>query len=465
MCLQHGKDTQEVTEMKDIPETETKTANQQPDTLQSVGAVRESLPALMPRVVIVGAGFGGLNAAKALADAPVQVTVIDRNNHHLFQPLLYQVATAVLSPADISAPIRGVLHKQKNTEVLMAEVTGVDVENQRVLMKDQAVPELPYDYLILATGAHDSYFGHNEWAQFAPGLKSIIQATSIRRKILLAFEKAEEEPDPEKRRALLTFVMVGAGPTGVEMSGAIGGLAHKTLVSDFRHINPKEARIVLVEALPRILPAFDERLANKARKALNRLGIEVRTSSPVEAIDSEGVVVAGERIPAKTVIWTAGVAASPAGQWLGTETDRAGRVKVGSDVTVPGHPNIFVIGDTSSLTQDGKPLPGVAQVAIQQGQYVASVIADKVAGKPHPEAFRYVDKGNMAVIGRFYGIVAIGKLRMGGVLGWFMWLVIHLMFLIGFRNRVAVALQWLVYFTTFRRGARLITYEDRSQLM
>jgi NADH:ubiquinone reductase (H+-translocating) len=451
--------------MKDIPETETKTANQQPDTLQSVGAVRESLPALMPRVVIVGAGFGGLNAAKALADAPVQVTVIDRNNHHLFQPLLYQVATAVLSPADISAPIRNVLHKQKNTEVLMGEVTGVDVENQRVLMKDQAVPELPYDYLILATGARDSYFGHNEWAKFAPGLKSIIQATSIRRKILLAFEKAEKEPDPEKRRALLTFVMVGAGPTGVEMSGAIGGLAHKTLVSDFRHINPKEARIVLVEALPRILPAFDERLANKARKALNRLGIEVRTSSPVEAIDSEGVVVAGERIPAKTVIWTAGVAASPAGQWLGTETDRAGRVKVGSDVTVPGHPNIFVIGDTSSLTQDGKPLPGVAQVAIQQGQYVASVIADKVAGKPHPEAFRYVDKGNMAVIGRFYGIVAIGKLRMGGVLGWFMWLVIHLMFLIGFRNRVAVALQWLVYFTTFRRGARLITYEDRSQLM
>jgi NADH:ubiquinone reductase (H+-translocating) len=465
MRLQHGKDTQEVTEMKDIPETETKTANQQPDTLQSVEPTGASLPTLMPRVVIVGAGFAGLNAAKALADAPVQVTVIDRNNHHLFQPLLYQVATAVLSPADISAPIRGVLHKQKNTEVLMAEVTGVDVENQRVLMKDQAVPELPYDYLILATGAHDSYFGHNEWAQFAPGLKSIIQATSIRRKILLAFEKAEEEPDPEKRRALLTFVMVGAGPTGVEMSGAIGGLAHKTLVSDFRHINPKEARIVLVEALPRILPAFDERLANKARKALNRLGIEVRTSSPVEAIDSEGVVVAGERIPAKTVIWTAGVAASPAGQWLGTETDRAGRVKVGSDVTVPGHPNIFVIGDTSSLTQDGKPLPGVAQVAIQQGQYVASVIADKVAGKPHPEAFRYVDKGNMAVIGRFYGIVAIGKLRMGGVLGWFMWLVIHLMFLIGFRNRVAVALQWLVYFTTFRRGARLITYEDRSQLM
>jgi len=458
MRLQHGKDTQEVTDMQDIPET--KTANEHPQTVQSVEPTSTSLPALMPRVVIVGAGFGGLNAAKALGDAPVQVTVIDRNNHHLFQPLLYQVATAVLSPADVSAPIRNVLSKQKNTEVLMSEVTGVDVENQRVLMKDR---EVPYDYLILATGARDSYFGHNDWAQFAPGLKSITQATGIRRKILLAFEVAEKEPDSEKRRALLTFVMVGAGPTGVEMSGAIGGLAHKTLIDDFRHINPKEARIVLVEALPRILPAFDEGLANKARQALNRLGVEVRTSSPVEAIDSEGVVVAGERIAAKTVIWTAGVAASPAGQWLGTETDRAGRVKVGSDVSVPDHPNIFVIGDTSSFTQDGKPLAGVAQVAMQQGNFVASLIAARAAGKPHPQTFRYVDKGNMAVIGRFYGIVAIGKLRLAGVLAWFFWLLLHLMFLIGFRNRLVVGFQWLVYFTTFRRGARLITFEDPSQ--
>ena len=416
----------------------------------------------MPRVVIVGAGFGGLNAAKALADAPVRVTVIDRNNHHLFQPLLYQVATAVLSPADISAPIRYVLQKQKNTEVLMGEVTGVDVENQRVLMKDQTLLEVPYDYLILATGAHDSYFGHNEWSQFAPGLKSITQATTVRRRILLAFEMAEKERDPEKRSALLTFVMVGAGPTGVEMAGAIGGLAHKTLVSDFRHINPKEARIVLVEALPRILPAFDEGLANKAHKTLNRLGVEVRVSSPVEAIDSEGVVVAGERIPAKTVIWTAGVAASPAGRWVGTETDRAGRAKVGSDLSVPGHPNIFVIGDTSSFTQDGKPVPGVAPAAIQEGQYVAALIADKVAGKVHTQTFHYVDKGNMAVIGRFYGIVSLGKMRLAGVVAWFLWLVLHLMFLIGFRNRLVVAFQWLVYFTTFRRGARLITFEGLS---
>src|SRR2546421_5286211 len=350
--------------MKDVPDTKTNTAHEPLSTPQSLEPAREALPAVMPRVVIVGAGFGGLQAARALEKVPVQVTVIDRNNHHLFQPLLYQVATGVLSPAEISAPIRSVLSKQRNAEVLMGEVTGVDTQAQRVLLHDQSVP---YDYLILATGARDSYFGHNDWAPFAPGLKSIVQATTIRRKILLAFEMAERETDPEKHKALLTFVLVGAGPTGVEMAGAIGGLAHKTLVSDFRHINPKEARIVLVEALPRILLPFDERLAKKAHKALNRLGVEVRTNSPVEAIDSEGVVIAGERLAAKTVMWTAGVAASPAGAWLGVETDRAGRVKVGRDVTVPGHPNILVLGDTSSCTQDDKPLPGVAQVAMQQG--------------------------------------------------------------------------------------------------
>src|SRR3989440_1408442 len=448
---------EEVKNMQEIPETYIE--DEQSVTLPGVAS---RVPAVIPHVVIVGAGFGGLQAARALQDAPVRVTVIDRNNHHLFQPLLYQVATAGISPADICAPIRSILRKQKNADVVLGEVTGVDVEARLVLMHDQSVP---YDYLILATGARDSYFGHNDWAQFAPGLKSIVQATAIRRAVLLAYEKAERETDPEKRQALLTFVLVGAGPTGVEMAGAIGGLAHKTLIEDFRHINPKEARIVLVEALPRILPAFDERLANKARKALTRLGIEVRTSSPVEAIDSEGVVVAGERIPAKTVIWTAGVAASPAGQWLGAETDRGGRIKVDSDASVPGHPNIFVIGDTASFTQDGKPLPGVAQVAMQQGQYSASVIADRVAGKPHPETFRYVDKGNMAVIGRFYGIVAIGKLRLAGLVAWFMWLVLHLMFLIGFRNRLVVGFQLLVYFTTFQRGARLITFDDTSRPM
>ncbi len=445
--------------MKDVPKTETNTANEQLVAPQSVEPTRESVPAVKPRVVIVGAGFGGLQAARALRDAPVQVTVIDRNNHHLFQPLLYQVATASLSPADICAPIRGVLSKQKNTEVLMGEVTGVDPRTQRVLMQDRSIP---YDYLILATGAGDSYFGHNDWAQFAPGLKSVVQATSIRRKILLAFEMAERETDPEKRQALLTFVLVGAGPTGVEMAGAIGGLAHKTLASDFRHIDPKQARIVLVEALPRILLAFDEKLAKKAHKALNRLGVEVRTNSPVEAIDSEGVVIAGERIPAKTVIWTAGVAASPAGRWLGAEIDRAGRVKVDSDTSVPGHPNVFVIGDTASFTQDGKPLPGVAQVAIQQGHYVASVIADRVADKAHPQAFHYVDKGSMATVGRYYGIVSVGKFRTAGVLGWFVWLLVHLMFLIGFRNRMVVLFQWVLFYTTFQRGARLITFQDTS---
>jgi NADH dehydrogenase len=439
--------------MQEMPETK----NVQ-EKLVSQQGVASIMPAAMPRVVIVGAGFGGLHAARALRNVPVQVTVIDRNNHHLFQPLLYQVATAVLSPAEIATPIRSVLRKQKNTEVLLGEVMGVDTQTQRVFLDDGQ--SVPYDYLILAAGARDSYFGHNDWAQCAPGLKSIVQATAIRGKILEAFEMAEWETDPEKRKALLTFVLVGAGPTGVEMAGAIAGLAHKTLASDFRHIKPQQARIVLVEALPRILLAFDERLAKKAHTALNRLGVEVRTNSPVEAIDGEGVVIAGERIPAKTVIWTAGVAASPAGQWLGAETDRGGRVKVGSDLSVPGHSNIFVIGDTASFTQDGKPLPGVAQVAIQQGQYVVSVISDRVAGKPHPEAFRYVDKGNMATVGRYYGIVAIGKFRTAGLLGWVMWLFLHLMFLIGFRNRLVVGFQWLVYLTTFQRGARLITSGD-----
>jgi len=448
-----------MTDMKDVPETNS--VDERLVAPQSVEPARPVAPAVKPRVVIVGAGFGGLQAARALRDAPVQVTVIDRNNHHLFQPLLYQVATAVLSPADICAPIRNVLRKQENAEVLLAEVTGVDVQAQRVLMYDESIP---YDSLILATGARDSYFGHDDWAKFAPGLKSIPQARLIRSEILLAFEAAEREKDPEKRQALLTFVLVGAGPTGVEMAGAIGGLAHKTLPADFRHINPKDARIVLVEALPRILTAFPESLSNKAHEALNRLRVEVRTNSPVESIDSEGVVVAGERIPAKTIIWTAGVRASPAGEWLGAETDRAGRVKVGSDVTLPGHANIFVIGDTASASQDGKPLPGVAQVAIQQGHYVASVIADRAAGKEGTHAFHYVDKGNLAVIGRFYGIGVIGKWRFTGLLGWFVWLVVHLMFLIGYRNRLVVTFQWLVYFTTFQRGARLITFDEAATL-
>src|SRR5579884_1291754 len=305
---------------------------------QPVGAIPQPGGQTLPHVVILGAGFGGLQAARALRHAPLQVTVIDRSNHHLFQPLLYQVATADLSPADIAAPIRGILKRQKNTAVILAEVTGIDVQGQRVLMHERSVP---YDYLILATGARHSYFGHDTWEPFAPGLKSLDDAALIRRKILLAFEAAEIEPDPQKRQALLTFVLVGAGPTGVEMAGAIAELARKTLASDFRQIDPKAARVLLVEAAPRILLAFPEPLAQKAQQALTRLGVEVRTNAPVEAIDSEGVVIAGRHLPTKTVIWTAGVAASRAGAWLGTEVDRTGGVKVKPDLTVPGYPTIF----------------------------------------------------------------------------------------------------------------------------
>lgn len=445
--------------MKDVSKTGTDSTYAEAVAARGGESVPIPATTIRPRVVIVGAGFGGLQAARALRNVAVQVTVIDRNNHHLFQPLLYQVATAVLSPAEICAPIRSVLSKQKNVEVLMDEVTGVDVQEQRVLTREQSIP---YDYLILATGARDSYFGHNEWAEFAPGLKSIVQATGIRRRILLAFEQAEKESDPEKRGALLTFVLVGAGPTGVEMAGAIGDLAHKTLVSDFRHIDTRETRIVLVEALPRILTAFPEQLAHKAYEALTRLGVEVRTNSPVEAIDGEGVVIAGERLPARTVIWTAGVSASPAGQWLNAETDRAGRVKVLSGLTVPGHPNIFVIGDTASFTQDGKPLPGVAQVALQQAHFAAECVAERVAGKVHAQSFRYADKGNMATVGRFHGIVVIGKLRLAGLMAWFLWLLLHLWFLIDFRSRIMVLVQWLWHYVTFERGARLITFEDKN---
>ncbi|MBO0780817.1 MAG: NAD(P)/FAD-dependent oxidoreductase, partial [Ktedonobacteraceae bacterium] len=353
-----------------------------------------------PRVVIIGAGFGGLRAAKALSHAPVDVTVIDRNNHHVFQPLLYQVATAGLSPADISAPIRHILRKQKNTAVLMEEVMGIDLQRQQVLMRDRTVP---YDYLVVATGARHSYFGHDEWEPYAPGLKSIVDATLLRRRILMAFEAAEMETDPERVEALLTFVLVGGGPTGVEMAGAIAELAHVALASDFRHIDPRSTRIILVEALPRILGAFPEKLAEQARRALNRLGVEVRTGAPVESIDAEGVTISGKRLPTRNVIWTAGVAASAAGQWLDAETDRAGRVKVNDDLSLPGHANVFVVGDTASCMQDGKALPGVAPVAMQQGTYVARAIQQRISGTGDRTPFRYYNKGNLATVGRSFG--------------------------------------------------------------
>ena len=413
-------------------------------------------------VVIVGAGFGGLQAARALREAPVRVTVIDRNNHHLFQLLLYWVATAGLSPADICAPIRHVLRKHKNTEVLMEEVTGINVAEQRVLMDSRAIA---YDYLILATGARDNYFGHDTWQQAAPGMKTVVEALEIRRKILLAFEAAETETDPERIQELLTFVLVGAGPTGVEMAGAIAEVARKTLSSEFRHIDPTLARILIIEDGPRILATFPESLARKSQRKLARLGVEVRTGAAVSEIDEHGVMVAGERITAGTIIWTAGVKASPAGQWLSTEVDRAGRVKIARDLTVPGHANIFVIGDTAALNQDGKPLPGVAQVAIQQGRYATGVIADRVAGKDHTEPFHYRDKRNLATIGRSYAIADIGGFRLAGFLGWLLWLGVHLLFLIGFRNRYVTLFQWAWTYFTFERGARLLTFEDKKRLL
>lgn len=410
----------------------------------------------IPHIVIIGAGFAGLQAAKALADAPALVTVINRTNHHLFQALLYQVATAGLSPADISASIRHVLRKQNNTEVLLAEVTGIHLEEQRVIMGKRS---LPYDYLVIATGAQQHYFGHQEWERCAPGLKSLEEATGHRRKILSAFEAAEMERDPEKQKALLTFILVGAGPTGVEMAGAIAELSRKALARDFRHIDPGSARIILVEASPRILASFPEKSAQKARQALNRLGVEVRSGVPVESIDEDGVIIAGERLAAKTVIWTAGVQASPAGKWLGTATDRAGRVQVEPDLSVPGHTNVFVIGDTACCMQDGKPLPGLAPVAIDQGRYVGSLVKQRLAGQP-TRPFHYHNKLNIATVGRSWGLVDAGKVQLTGLPGWVFWLAVHITRLIGFRNRAIVLFQWFWAYLTFQRGARLILHES-----
>lgn len=405
-------------------------------------------------VVIVGGGFGGLAVARGLHDARFTVTLIDRTNHHLFQPLLYQVATAGLSPADIAAPIRNVLRRQPNVEVIMGEVTGVDKENRRVMMGDRSIP---YDYLVLATGARDAYFGHDEWAEHAEGLKSIGQATDIRRKILLAFEQAEVATSDAERQKLLTFVLVGGGPTGVEMAGAIAELAHKALATDFRRIDPRMARIVLVEAGPRILNTFDDDLSHRSRAALERLGVEVREGERVEAIDADGVVVAGRRIEASVVIWAAGVRASAAGEWLGAECDRAGRVKVQDDCRVPNYPEIFVIGDTATMMQDGKPLPGVAPVAMQQGDYVAKAIVARIERENGPGPFHYLDKGNLATVGRAFAILQFGKLKMHGFLAWIAWLGVHIFFLIGFRNRILVLIQWAWAYLTYQRGARLIT--------
>ncbi|MBA2392658.1 MAG: NAD(P)/FAD-dependent oxidoreductase [Ktedonobacteraceae bacterium] len=414
----------------------------------------------LPSIVIIGAGFGGLQAARALGNAPVKVTVIDRTNHHLFQPLLYQVATAALSPADISAPVRHVLRNQKNTNVILAEVAGIDVANKHVLMHDKS---LSYDYLIIATGARENYFGHDEWRSLAPGLKSIEDATTIRRKVLLSFELAEQESDPERVKELLTFIVVGAGATGVELAGAIAEISHKALAADFRHIDPKQARILLIEAGPRILPAFPEALSRKAHRELVKMGVEVQVGLAVSNIDTSGVTAAGEHIGSQTVIWTAGVQASQAGQWLGNETDRAGRVKVSEYLTIPDHPEVFVIGDTALNMQDGRPLPGVAPVAMQQGRYTAATIKQRITGKP-VLPFRYHDKGSMATVGRSFAIVKLGPLQISGFPAWVTWMAVHIMYLIGFQNRLLVMMQWAWAFLTFQRRARLITHMNLFML-
>ena len=412
----------------------------------------------LPVVVIVGGGFGGLAAAKALKNTPARVFLIDRANHHLFQPLLYQVATSVLTPGQIGSPIRGILRKHRNTTVLLGEVTGVDKDNKCVLVgdADRANVPLHYDYLVLATGATHSYFGHDEFRKYAPGLKSLADAVAIRNRILAAFEQAEAEEDPSRHRDLLTFVLVGAGPTGVEMASAIAILVRNTLRSEFRRIDPVSARIVLIDQSPRVLGSFAQDLSGAAKKRLEQLGVEVRLGVAVEKVDDQGVIVAGDRILSNTVIWTAGVSPSPAARWLNTEADRAGRVCVRGDLTVPGHPEIFVVGDTASLDQDGKPLPGVAQVALQQGRYAGRLIALRIAGKPAPPPFRYFDKGNMAIVGTGYAVLQSGRFHVSGFPAWLAWAAVHLQFLAQSSLRVSVFVQWVWTYLTGQRGSRLI---------
>lgn len=410
-----------------------------------------------PRVVIVGAGFGGLTAARALAQDPVDITVIDQRNYHLFQPLLYQVATAALSPADIASPIRTILKDQRNTSVMLARVTGIDTDSGEVMAEDRRIP---FDYLVLATGARHAYFGHDDWEAFAKGIKTIDDATGLRRKILLAFEKAEFETDPEERNRLLTFVVIGGGATGVEIAGAIAELARKALAADFRSIDPTHARIILVEAGPRLLPVFEEDLSEAARQLLEELGVEIRVSTAVTDCNEDGVRLGDQRIATRTIIWAAGVQASQAGQWLGAETDRAGRVKVAPDLSVPEHSNIFVIGDTAHvLDMDGKPLPGVAPVAKQEGKYVARLIRTRLGGG-NLSPFLYRDPGSLATIGRKMAVVQFRRIRLSGSLAWWLWSLAHIYFLIGFRNRLVVAMNWAWTYVSFQHGTRLITGPD-----
>ncbi len=403
-------------------------------------------------IVIVGGGFGGLAAARALAKAPVQVTLLDRHNHHLFQPLLYQVATAGLSPAEIASPIRRILSTQRNVTVLLAEATAVEPEAKRMRLADG---DLSYDQLILATGATHSYFGQDDWAIHAPGLKTLDDALEIRRRVLFAFEKAEREVDAERRRQWLTLVVVGGGPTGVEMAGALAEVARHTLPGDFRHIDPKSARVVLVEAGPRVLPAYPPDLSESARRQLEALGVHVWTGAAVTGVDAEGVQMGADRLAARTVVWAAGVEASPLARSLGVQLDRAGRVQVEPDLSVPGRPDIFVIGDLAAVESDGRAVPGVAPAAIQMGRHAAANVLRRLRGEP-TAAFRYRDKGSLATVGRSRGVAVIGRLKLSGFFAWAAWLFVHIVFLIGFRNRFVVLFTWMWAYLTYERSARLI---------
>jgi NADH:ubiquinone reductase (H+-translocating) len=420
-----------------------------------------SAPIARPRVVIVGAGFGGLAAAKALARAPLDVTIIDRHNYHLFQPLLYQVATASLSPAEIAQPIRSIVRSQANAHVLLDEVTGVDAA--RRVVRTAGGHNVGFDYLVIATGARHSYFGNDQWEAHAPGIKTVDDATRVRAKILLAFERAEGEGDKAKRDALLTFVVVGGGPTGVEMAGAIAELARKSITADFRTITPHCSRIILVEAGPRLLPGFPEDLSAEAQRALEAKGVEVRTGVPVTDISADSVTIGTASVPAKTVIWGAGVRASPAGEWLKLPCDRAGRVIVNEDFSVPSHGDIFVVGDTAAFKDDdGRMLPGVAPAAKQAGHYVGRLIEAHAAGGALPDRFSYLDYGNLATIGHSKAVADFGFVRVKGFLAWVLWSVAHVYFLIGFRNRFFVATSWAWSYLTYKRGVRLITGADAT---
>lgn len=413
-------------------------------------------------VVIIGAGFGGLAAARDLASGPFRITLVDRRNHHLFQPLLYQVATAALATSEIAWPIRYLLRKHKNVTTLQGSVVGVEVQERKVLLDGEE--PIFFDTLILATGARHAYFGHDEWEPFAPGLKTLEDATKIRRRILAAFEQAEWETDDAERAKFLTFVIIGAGPTGVELAGTIAELAHDTLRNDFRNFDTRSARVVLIEAGPRILSGFSERLSAYAQRALTRLGVEIKLGHAVSKCGDAGVELDGEFLAAKTIIWAAGVAASPAADWLGAPADRAGRVLVEADLTVPGHPNIFAIGDTAHVeTADGKPVPGVAPAAKQEGRYVAEVIKARLRGKDVPRPFTYKNAGNLATIGKRAAIVDFGWISLKGRIAWWIWGIAHIFFLIGIRNRLAVALNWLWIHISGQRSARLITQGEAKK--